>query len=253
MLVLPADHLIRPRSAFVKAAKHAATLAARKKRLVVFGIEPTRPDTGYGYIEQGKLIDRKQNVASHDVRRFVEKPNAQRARAYCRSKRYLWNSGMFVWRTDVILEEFARHMPRLHHQAMQAVRQRFTQRAIDTFYGQCEKQSIDYGIMERSEKVAAVRGAFSWDDIGSWEAIARVHKTNANGTAVVGSSVCAEDADGSIIVNDSSRAVAAIGVRDLVVVTTDDAVLVIPRDRLAGIKDYLSEMKQRSDFPSSLF
>lgn len=253
MLVAPADHLIQPRTAFVKAAKHATQLAALKNRLVVFGIQPTRPDTGYGYIELGKLVGQTGKVSSHDVRRFVEKPNAQRARAYCKSKRYLWNSGMFVWRADVVLEEFAQYMPTLHRQVMEAAKQRFTQRAIDAFYQRCEKQSIDYGIMEQSKRVAAVRGTFSWDDIGSWEAIARVHRTNAKNTAVVGPGVCADDAADSIVVNDSKRAVAAVGVENLVVVATDDAVLVIPRERLSGIKEYLTAMKGRSDFPASLF
>ncbi|HUI92359.1 MAG TPA: mannose-1-phosphate guanylyltransferase [Chitinivibrionales bacterium] len=252
MLVASADHAIAPKQAFVKAVRSAAFLAQKTGSLVVFGIRPTRPDTGYGYINIGKPISGAGGTASYQVRRFVEKPSAAVAREYVRSGNYLWNSGMFVWKTSAILSEIKEHMPRLYRQACAVERAGFTKASIDRYYKTCESESIDYGIMEKSSRIAAVCGAFCWDDIGSWEAMTRVHPKNKKGTVAVGPAVFDHESSNSIIYNASPLHVASIGLDNAVLVVTPDAVLAVARPLLPGLKKYLGMMKEKK-FPAKLF
>jgi len=253
MTVLSADHAIYPQSEYIAAVKYAAEIAEGENKLVVFGIKPGRPDTGYGYIQIGKSFGLKNNVAGYRVKRFVEKPNLKKAETYYRAGTYFWNSGMFVWKTSVILEEISQHMPDLYRLIERAKKAQFSKKAIESFYYDAANISIDYGIMEHSKNVAMVSGNFSWDDVGSWEAVSRIHPLNERKTVVVGKKVYESNSDDSIIVNESSRAVAAIGLDNIVVVSTDDATLVIPRSELSNIKKHLGEMKSKKLLPSKLF
>jgi mannose-1-phosphate guanylyltransferase len=252
MLVASADHAIAPQKSFVKAVRRAAGLAGKTGSLVVFGIRPTRPDTGYGYINIGKALPGGTGAASYRVKRFVEKPSPAVARRYMQSGSYLWNSGMFVWKVSAILSELARHMPDLYRQACAVEKAGFSKRAIATFYRTCIRESIDYGIMEKSSRIAAVAGTFFWDDIGSWEAIARIHTKNNKGTVSVGPSVFESESTNSIIYNASQVHVASIGLDNTVLVVTPNAVLAIARSLLPEIKKYLGMMKDRK-FPDKLF
>lgn len=252
MVVLPADHAIKPQKEFSKAVKYAISNAASRDSLVVFGIKPSRPDTGYGYILLDKQIDSDAQLALYDVKRFVEKPDVKTARKYCDSGKYLWNSGMFIWKVSVILEEFAAYMPDIHDAVVKAGKAKFSTRAIGCFYEGCVKESIDYGIMERSRRVCAVRPDFQWDDVGSWDSLGRILPVNERGTVVSGA-VYEQECSNSIIANHSSHPVAAIGLDNAVVVAVDDALLVISRDRLPDLKKYLGELKKNADFKSDLF
>ncbi len=254
MVVLSADHQIGPKKAFGEAVKCAVRHARETDSLMVFGIPPDRVETGYGYIELGYLEGGTDSVGIYEVLRFVEKPDYMTAVGYLDAGRYHWNSGMFAWKASVILEEFGRHMPRLYGELERARRAGLTVKAIDRFYLNCGKESIDYGIMERSKRVAAVVGKFSWDDVGSWEAMTRLGHPNAIGTVQRGDRIYEKACRDAVIVNGSSRStVAVIDVDNVAVVVTDDAVLAISRDRLPEIKRYLSEMKKRGDLPASLF
>jgi mannose-1-phosphate guanylyltransferase len=253
MVVLSADHNIAPKKAFTSAILAGVDLAENKNQLVVFGIRPSRPDTGYGYIQMGKLISKADQNECYVVEKFVEKPDAAKARDYLEAGNYMWNSGIFVWKVSKILDEFSRHMPELSKQAQTLAKNNFTSEAINDFYGKCAKESIDYGILEHSDSVSAVVGKFEWDDIGSWESLSRLHGENESGATVVGENIYEKESDGSIIVNSSPMVVAAIGVKDLVVVTTEDAILVIERSKLPEIKKYLGEMKTGGKFPQNLF
>lgn len=253
MAVMPADHCVRPLAAFNAAIRYACAIAESENRLVVFGVQPTRPETGYGYIELGKKISGRDGVSAHEVVRFVEKPDAATAAKYCGSARYRWNSGIFVWKTGVILEEAKKHLPALHAQAFRAARKKFSAAAIAAFYQAAEKESIDYGIMERSRRVAAVVGQFEWDDVGSWEAVPRLCGTGPAGTSILGNDVYEKECRDTILVNKSGGALAAIGCSGLAVVATGDAVLVISRSRLPELKKYLGEMKSGGKFPAELF
>ncbi len=253
MVVLSADHAISPKEDFVKAVKYAVELAHGQDHLVVFGIHPSRPDTGYGYIQLAKKVGASEKNEGFLVKRFVEKPDQKTAKKYVSSKKYLWNSGMFVWKTSVILAEFKQYMPSLHKQITKAEKAGLNQKALDTFYTKCIKESIDYGIMEQSQRVMAVKGAFQWDDIGSWEAISRVLPQNKRGSTVSGKRVFEADCSNTIVANNSNLTVATIGLKDAVVVTVDDAVLVIARDKLPAFKEYLKELKIQPKIPKSLF
>jgi mannose-1-phosphate guanylyltransferase len=160
---------------------------------------------------------------------------------------------MFVWKTSTILDEFARYMPELHTGCMQLVEQQCSPSAMDRFYRERRKESIDYGIMEKSDRVAVIRGDFEWDDVGSWEAMSRLHPPATEGTTVVGERVFDTDCSDTIIVNKSDKYIAALGLEDITVVATDDALLVIPRSKLPDIKKYLGEMKSSGRFPEHLF
>ncbi len=253
MVVLSADHAISPKKEFTDAVNYAIKLAHSLGTLIVFGVPPSRPDTGYGYIQLDKKLGKSGRLESYIVKRFVEKPNLKKAKQYIATKKYLWNSGMFVWKVFVILEEFKLNMPAIHKGVIRASKQGLNQKAIDAFYRSCEKESIDFGIMERSQRVAAVKGVFKWDDLGSWESLSRVLSQNKKQTAVSGKRIYEKECQKTIIANSSDLVVAAIGLNDTVVVTVDDAVLVISRDKLPQLKQYLAEMKDNSQFPHKLF
>ena len=253
MVVLSADHAISPKKKFTDAVNYAIKLAYSRNTLIVFGIPPSRPDTGYGYIHLDKKLDRTGSLESYIVKRFVEKPSLKKAKQYLASKKYLWNSGMFVWKASVILEEFKQYMPAIHKGVIRASKQGLNQKAINTFYQTCEKESIDFGIMERSQRVAAVKGVFKWDDLGSWESLSRVLPQDTKKTTISGKRIYEQECRKTIIANSSDITVAAIGLEDTVVVTVDDAVLVISRDKLPQLKNYLAELKANSQFPRKLF
>ncbi len=252
MLVASADHAIAPRRKYAESVRVAVEAARDSDSLVVFGIVPTRPDVGYGYIQLGKRLQGFGTASCFSVRRFVEKPTPAVARRFVASKAYLWNSGMFVWKASVILGEFERSMPALYRLAMRAAGQGFTKSAIRAFYSACESRSIDYGIMENASRIVAVRGTFFWDDIGSWEAMGRIHPHNAQGTVSVGPSVFESRCKDSIVYNASRLTVAAVGLADTVMVVTPDAVLAIARPLLPHVKTYLAMMKKRN-FSLSVF
>jgi len=252
MIILSADHDIRPRQAFIEAARFAVDLASNQNGLIVFGIKPSRAETGYGYIQLAKKIDSFKNIDGFLVKRFIEKPTMQKAQKFLQSDKFMWNSGMFVWKTSVILEEFASFMPQIHRMVETAAKLGFSKNAIATFYENCPKESIDFGIMENSKRVFAVVGNFLWDDIGSWESISRIYPKDKLNSSVVGLKVYQKESSDSIIVNKSSRAVAVIGLQNTVVVSTDDAVLVIDRSKLPDFKKYLNEMKGGA-LPPNLF
>jgi mannose-1-phosphate guanylyltransferase len=253
MVILSADHAIQPASEFTAAVKEASRIAQTRNNLVIFGIRPDRPETGYGYIHLGKKLSTADQLPSFAVRRFVEKPDQRHAETYLKSGDYLWNSGMFVWKASVIMDEFKQSMPVLHRQAGILAEQKFSPLAIKEFYEGCIKESIDYGIMEKARDVAVVCGNFTWDDIGSWESMLRVFTPDANGSVAIGPRIAASECANSIVVNRSKIAVAACGLDNMVVVATPDALLVIPRAKLPEIKKYLAAMKSDRRFPATLF
>jgi mannose-1-phosphate guanylyltransferase len=169
------------------------------------------------------------------------------------SGKFLWNSGMFVWTTTAILNEFRQHMPELYNQTMDAAKKKFSVDAINEFYSVCCKESIDFGIMEKAENVSAVCGNFFWDDLGSWESLSRVYESNDLGTTVTGPLVYESGCAGSLIVNKSPRTVAAVGLTNVAVIAVDDALMVIDRSRRPDLKKYLAEIKSSGKFPAELF
>jgi mannose-1-phosphate guanylyltransferase len=253
MCVLPADHAVRPVKAFQDSLREAVNLAERSDCLCVFGIKPSRPETGYGYIHAGEPIDAGGKVRAYSVRRFVEKPSQALARSYCVSGNFFWNSGMFVWKASVILQQIESHMPDLYRHVARLLPLPQTSSNIDSFYHACPRESIDYGVMEKSSQVTMICPSFEWDDVGSWESLERVYGRDRQGNTVSGKRIFHADTSGSIVVNTSGKSIAVCGVTDAVAVATDDAVLVISRDKLPRIRKYLAAMKSGRSLPHSIF
>ncbi len=254
MLVLSADHAIQPVEEFAAAVSAAMTCAHHDDSLVVFGIPPTRPDTNYGYINTGEIkSDFTRALPCYAVQRFVEKPDAETAQTYLQNGSYLWNSGIFLWRNSVIFNEIEKHLPALHSAAQRLSAEGFSTQALSDYYTTAESVSIDYGILEHSGCIRAVRGNFEWDDVGSWDALPRILGTNDEGTTTRGNRIYNALSNDAIIVNDSSGHICSVGADNMVIVATDDVTLVISRDKLSNIKKYLAEIKNRSDFDSALF
>ena len=238
--VFPADHVIATRDAFVAAVADAVE-AATEGYLVTFGIVPDRPETGYGYVLRGTARSRWS-----DVEQFVEKPDLATAERYLASGRYLWNSGMFVLMADTYLAELARHEPKMLAAAEAAVagatRDADFVRLGPAFLD-CPSKSIDYAVMEKTDKAAVVPLDAGWSDVGSWSALHDVLVKDDAGNVLRGDVIAAGCSNSYIAAN--ARTVAAIGVNDLIVVETEDAVLVVARDKAQDVKRVVDELAAR--------
>jgi mannose-1-phosphate guanylyltransferase len=241
--IFPADHHVPSTAAFARTLRAAARAAAGGEWLVLVGIQPDRPDTAYGYLQLG---DRMAGSARR-VRRFVEKPDAVRARRFLRSGRYLWNAGMLVGRPDLVLAEAEALAPEVWS-ALGPVLQRVregggvTARALARAYRRAAPLSFDYAVLERSRRVLGVRARFRWSDLGSWDALAQ-HLDRVGGNAVGGSPpVALVESSGNVIWNTTDKAVALLGVRDLVVVETPDALLVCAKDRAQEVRQVVGQL-----------
>lgn len=247
MVVLPADHVITGEKRFQAAVALGADLAA-KGYLVTFGIKPTRPETGYGYIqpkEQVRLAS-KGKLVGHPVKRFVEKPDAGKAAQYLKAGNYYWNSGMFVWRAATILEELAVHQPALAR-AMDKIDTLVVSGAshvsVDEAYRKLAPVSIDNGVMELSSRAVMIPVDFTWSDVGNWSSLEEVAARDKAGNVVSGR-VVDVDSRNSIMYADR-RLVATIGLEDMVVVDTPDATLVCPKTRSQDVKKVVEILKKQ--------
>lgn len=243
MCVFPADHYCKDEEAFKATFRKACLLAEKEDKLVTIGITPTFPCTGYGYIHFG---DMHCSTPSYIVKNFVEKPDLDIARQYVDSGRYLWNSGMFIWRVSTILKNFERFMPRLYDMLMELTDYVGTpeeKSALERIYPDMESISIDYGIMERSMDVLVIPGDFGWSDMGSWDALESVYEKDEKGNIFVGNHV-ASYTKNSILYGEG-HLIATIGLENMIVVHTEDATLVCPKENAQDVKhivDVLNKM-----------
>ena len=237
LLVLPADHLIADVEAFALAVDTAARLASRG-HLATFGVVPTRPETGYGYIEQGPSLDGAFHIA-----RFVEKPDETKARDYLASGRYLWNSGMFAFTAGRYLDELGRHRPDM----LDAVRTVgvHDDGRLDATFAEVPADSIDYAVMEHTSRGVVVPLDAGWSDVGSWNALWEVSDQDQDGNVVEGDAVVENTLRS--YVRSGSRLVAVVGVQDVVVVETPDAVLVTTRERSQQVKAIVERLAGRPE------
>ena len=248
MLVLPADHLIRDQPAFAVAVEAAAQFAQQGK-LVTFGISPTHPETGFGYIECGDPVAPAVSVAA----RFVEKPPLALAHEYVASGRYAWNSGMFLFTVRAIIDAIERYAPAVSESTRMCWQALATRVPADTMlevdaatFAAVPDISIDYAVMEQAAAagdVVVVRGAFDWSDVGTWQAVSDLIEADAQGNRGHGERVAIATKDTYVHCDD--RVVATIGVENLVIVDTPDALLVAHRDHLQRVKDVVGELKAR--------
>ncbi len=241
MLVLPSDHVIRDLPAF-RSAVDTACAAARNGNLMTFGIVPERPETGFGYIRRGAELE--DLPGAYDVVEFIEKPNAERAQLFLESGDYAWNSGMFVFPVRTLLEEMDQFQPDLLAACRDSVERAgrdltFT-RLEESAFSKAPSISIDHALMEKTQSAAVVTCEIGWSDVGSWAALWELGDKDEQGNVILGDVVLHDVANSYI--RSEKRLISAVGVRDLVIVETDDAILVAPRDRAQEVKEIVSQL-----------
>ncbi len=246
MVVVPADHVVKSTRKFIQAVRFAVDLAG-KDYLVTFGIHPTRPETGYGYIQprKRKKVGTKGELIGYQVERFVEKPNLSTAKRYVRSGNYFWNSGIFVWKASAILGELSAHHPHLG-KILKGLRDRVGSSEysahLHKVYPKIPSLSIDHAVMEHSEQSVIVPVDFGWSDVGSWGSLDEVAPQDKAGNVKNGN-IFDMGSERSVLFADR-RVVATIGLNDMVVVDTPDATLICPKDRAQDVKGIVSILKQ---------
>lgn len=250
MAVLPADHWIEHQSAFPSLLQSAAELA-RQGMLVTLGVVPDRPETGYGYIRRGAPVAASQSFLPHGhtaylVEQFVEKPDLATAQHYLADGAYYWNAGIFLWQASTILEEIAATLPTLHQELAKVALCLDSDKAADvlaTVYSRLESVSIDYGVLEKSARLIVIPADIGWSDLGDWHAIHRLSPQDARGN-VLSPQVFDLDSENSFICG-SGRTIATIGLKNTVVIDTEDALLVCPHDRVQEVRTVVQQLKAR--------
>jgi mannose-1-phosphate guanylyltransferase len=240
-IVLPADHIIKEKDDYLNTIKNAAQFAYDSKGLVTIGINPTRPETGYGYIQ---INDNEVAKNIYKVYSFAEKPNYATALRFLESGDFLWNSGMFIWHVDAILDEIKNLMPDLYEGLLlikDSLSKPNFKEVLTNVYGQLKKVSIDYGIMEKSSKVFLTKGMFTWSDVGSWEEVYQLSEKNKDGNALTGKVFTDMVVDSYIYSPDKLTAV--IGLDNIIVINHEDTVLVCRRDKAQDVKEIVDFLK----------
>ena len=253
MAVLPADSAIQDQERFCKLLQYAEHIAANNNALITFGIPPTRVDTGYGYIRLGAATHTTDDFQTFQVRQFVEKPDRETAEKYLESREYLWNSGMFVWRVDLILNAIKTYQPSIYQSLMEidaAIGTKNEAEAISHAYSQMESISVDYGVMEKAKEMLVIPADIGWNDVGHWGAMHELYERDTSGNTVRGQHIGIDTQD-CIIFNQTAqnpdviegKLIATIGVSDLVIVESEYAVLVCPIDRVQEVKDLVEKLE----------
>src|SRR6266404_973589 len=243
MLALPADHVIADRAAFQETMKTAAAAAEETGALVTIGIKPTWACPGFGYIEQGEPVRLRSDgkIAVHRVVRFREKPNVDLAESFLRNGNFRWNAGMFVWSVPTVLSEFNRHAPELADFISQVRSGKDLDKNLRERFPKLPRTSFDYAIMEKADRVLVVEASFDWDDVGSWQAVAHYFKKDEHSNAANGA-LTAFDSSDNIIFNDGETTIALLGVHNLIVVRTGDAILICHRHQAEKIKNLVGKL-----------
>src|ERR1041385_1242528 len=254
MVVLPSDHIMQDEEEFRRVLRLAIWVAYESGKLITLGIHPTRPETGYGYIQMIDEDDKTNPYFSrgvYKVKTFAEKPNLATAQQFIKSGDFVWNSGMFIWRVDAILREIERLLPDLHRELSKiddAIGDKKFDNVVETAYRIIRSISIDYGVMEKTKDVYVIKGNFGWSDVGSWDEVYRISGKDEHGNMVTGKTLLQNTKNTMVYAGD--KFVATLGVENLIIISTDDAVLVCKQGMSQEVKevvDYLRR-KQMSDF-----
>lgn len=252
MVILPADHVITQPAEFRNILNAAVETAILNESLVTIGIEPGHPETGYGYIRyDDNSSENAGDKLSYRVKNFTEKPDEETAQKFLDSGDYLWNSGMFIWKTSAITEAFKRYLPDVYEQMKTLMKSEGTKSDIDDFYRACPSVSIDYGIMEKAETVHVVPGKFGWNDVGSWKAVYELSEKDDAGNVTTDVPVSFQKSSANLVHSESGKIIALVGVENLAVVETDKAILVVNLDESQSVKEIVEELKgdpEKSEF-----
>jgi mannose-1-phosphate guanylyltransferase len=244
MAVVTADHYIKKVDRFQKILQIAINVA-EKDHLVILGISPDHPSTGYGYIEQGEKLISTHELPIFRVQRFTEKPDKKTAVKMVESGDYSWNSGMFIWRVDRIMEEFERQMPDLFNQLTRisnSIGKPNYEKVLDRTWSKVKKQTIDYGVMEGASDVVVIPSEIGWSDVGSWTSLANILEGDEKGNAFLGNNICI-DTSRSLIFG-GKRLIATIGLEDMIIVDTDDALLVCPKMFDQRVREIVNKLEE---------
>lgn len=246
MIVLPSDHAIADTQKFIDVLGAAAQTAADEDGLVTIGIKPSSVQTGFGYIEKGNSLKKIKNEEIFRVKSIREKPDFQKAAEFVQSGNFYWNSGMFIWKNSVILKEIGRWLPALYAGLMQieeAIGSPLEAATVSRVYRKLDSISIDYGVMEKADNVFILPGDFGWSDVGSWDALWEISsKDTKNNAAVGGSRTILEDSEDSLVYNPR-KLTALVGVKDLIVVETKDALLICKKGRSQDVKKIVEKLE----------
>lgn len=240
MCISPSDHFIKNQPEFTRILKEAVLVAEKEDKLITIGINPTYPATGYGYIK----FDKNNTNLAKDVIEFKEKPDLETAKEYVATGEYAWNSGMFIWKASIILEKFKELLPDVYaciEKIGDAMNTPQEEAVIQEVYPTIPSISIDYGIMEKSDNVVVIPAEFGWNDVGSWENMDVIYDEDENGNILVGEQVTIDTKN--TISYSKKRLIATVGVENLIIVETDDAILVCDKNRAQDVKLIVDELK----------
>lgn len=255
MVVLSSDHMIEPKEQLARLLEAAAGYAAREDKLITIGIIPSRPETGYGYIEMGPKITEINGIKFYDVLRFKEKPERPKAQEYYLDRKHLWNSGMFVWHVNTFLKALEKYMPDMYS-CLQTYKNSMDSgnngEPLRCLYRDCENISVDFAILEKAENVVCVKGDLKWDDVGSWLALERIHSTKTDGNVVLGKALLEASYENTIVNKSDDEIIVGFGVSDLVVVKADRVIMVAHKTRVNDIKELLSKLEKDEKYSQYL-
>lgn len=238
MVVLPSDHLIARRDSFLKSLKEAILLA-EKQYLVTLGIVPTRPETGYGYLKTKEI--RVQGRTTLKVEKFIEKPSLATAQKFLKGKKHLWNSGMFIWKTDTILKSFAQFLPEVYR----SLNEKSNATSVKNIWHKLPSVSIDYGILEKANNVVVVPAStIGWSDLGSWETLSEHLSKDVHGNTYKGD-VLSADCKNTLVLG-GKRLIAVVGLNNLAIIDTPDALLICSKNQSQKIKDIVGILKKQN-------
>ena len=244
MMVLPSDHLIKNNVMFLDVLRDAATAAEENTNLVTIGITPSYPETGYGYIQFDSQNLKECTSRAYKVVNFKEKPDLSTAKEYVASGDYLWNSGMFIWKVSSILSNMENLMPAMYDglkKIESSIGTHDQEQVLESEFINFKSESIDYGIMEHAKDIYIIPGAFGWDDVGIWLALERINSTNEFGNVVNGN-VISIDTKNSII-HGNEKLIATVGLKDIIIIDTEDALLICDKDSTQDIKKVIENLK----------
>ncbi|MGA1839408.1 MAG: mannose-1-phosphate guanylyltransferase [bacterium] len=244
MIVLTADHLIQKHYAFLSLLNEGTKMACKDEYLITLGIKPEFPETGYGYIQAGDKLEGL--IIGYKAKRYVEKPDKKTAEEYLRDGRYLWNSGMFIWKTQTFWQALERFLPDIYLSFCRLKDAFGTPNYMETaenIYKDMESISVDYGIMEKSDKVIVIPANIGWNDVGSWTALDKIMKKGEDGNIIIGQHLGIDSKN--IIAYSHKKLITTLGIQDLIIVDTEDALLVCHKDRAQEIKNIVSLLEKR--------
>lgn len=241
MFVLPSDHLIKMNKIFLRTLRDACEVAAQGENLVTIGVTPDEPETSYGYIR----FDAEQTIGrAFKVEQFVEKPNLEKAKAYLASGQYMWNSGMFTWKVSTILKNMEKFLPETYEglcRIGEAIGTEQEKEVLVKEFTAFKSESIDYGIMEKADNIYILTSAFGWDDVGSWLAVGRIQTTNEFGNVVSGNAITVDTLN--TIIQGGKKLIATVGLENMIIVDTDDALLICEKEHAGDIKKVLENLR----------